>query len=213
MGRLWALPAALLSFYANNEIAGLFIFLLIEETGIPLLIPGDTLVIAAGARPQRDLPRTLLLLLAVTLAVGLGSSLLYGVVRWGGRPLLDRYGRFLHLSEGRIATIERWFRRHGVLAIVVGRLIPGLRTPTTIMAGLSDVPYRVFVPATMLAAAIWALVYYLIGVFFAREWRAIRQVTHGGAILIGVIVAAILLVSAVGLVWWWRRRRVQARPA
>jgi membrane protein DedA with SNARE-associated domain len=168
---LSAASAWFLAVYAANELPALFVFLLIEEAGVPLLFPGDTLIMAAGARPDRTLAGALLVLAAASSAAALGSSVLYALVRRGGRPLLVRYGRFLHLSERRVATMEGWFRRHGALAIVVGRLVPGLRTPTTVMAGLFGVPYRTFAPATAVAALLWAAAYYLLGALLQRQWQ------------------------------------------
>ncbi len=134
---------ALLSFYGANELLGLFLFLFIEEAGVPLwFLPGDVLVMLAGSRPGRTPGSVAMILLAATAGVSIGSSLLYLVVRCGGPPLLDRYGHFLHLDTKRIATVEAWFHRYGPLAIMVGRLVPGLRTPTTVMAATFQVPYR-----------------------------------------------------------------------
>src|SRR5947207_6886189 len=103
---------------------GLFIFLLLEESGLPLLIPGDTLVMLAGVRAHGDPTATVTIVLVGSLATAIGSSVLYFLVLRGGRPLLRRYGRYLHLTPGRIASLERWFNRHGAVAILVGRLVP-----------------------------------------------------------------------------------------
>src|SRR6185437_10458179 len=118
----------------------LFVLLLIEEAGVPLPAPGDTLIALAGAQPQRTLPYTLEVLGLCTLAVFLGSSALYWVMRLGGRSFLMRYGHYLHLNPQRLARMETWLAQRGTLAIILGRLIPGLRVPTTVMCGLSGVP-------------------------------------------------------------------------
>src|SRR6202022_4098084 len=86
---------------------------------------------------------------------------------------LDRYGHFLHLNEQRITTLEGWLRRYGPLAIVAGRLIPGLRTPTTVMAGLFEVPYWIFAPSTALAALLWTLLYFFAGSLLASQWQSL----------------------------------------
>src|SRR5437879_8117741 len=89
---------ALLSFYGANELLGLFLFLFIEEAGVPLwFLPGDVLVMLAGSRPDRTPGSVAMLLIAATAGVSIGSSLLYAVVRRGGPMLLDRHGHFLHL--------------------------------------------------------------------------------------------------------------------
>ena len=103
---LQAFVDALLSLYGANELLGLFLFLFIEEAGVPLwFLPGDVLVMLAGSRPGRTPGSVAMILLAATAGVSIGSSLLYLVVRCGGPPLLDRYGHFLHLDAKRIIAI------------------------------------------------------------------------------------------------------------
>lgn len=214
MGVLGGLAGWVLSLYATHEALGLLLFLLIEEAGVPLLFPGDVLIIAAGARPGRTMESTLIVLGSATLASTAGSSLLYALVRRGGRPLLERYGRFLHLSEGRLAIVERWADRHGAPAIVVGRLIPGLRTPTTIMAGIALVPYRTFLPATACAAVLWAAGYYAIGVFAEGPWHAMLGFVAAHARLaVAIAVTGAALVALVLTLRHRRSRWVAGEPA
>jgi membrane protein DedA with SNARE-associated domain len=124
--------------------------------------------------------------------------------------LLARYGRFLHLNERRVATMEGWFRRHGALAIVVGRLIPGLRTPTTVMAGLFGVPYRTFAPATAVAALLWAAAYYLLGALLHRHWQELVNGLVGDVDLpVAIAIGLVLAASIAGMVRW---RGARAAP-
>jgi membrane protein DedA with SNARE-associated domain len=199
---LQAFVDALLSFYATNELLGLFLFLVIEEAGVPLwFLPGDVLVILAGSRPGRTPGSVAMIVLAATAGTFIGSSLLYLVVRRGGPPLLDRYGHFLHLDKKRIATVEAWFRRYGPLAIVVGRLVPGLRTPTTLMAATFQVPYSVFAPATALAAVLWTLLYFFAGAFLAQQWQTLVASVAANLDDIAQLIVFLLLVAiAVGVV-------------
>jgi membrane protein DedA with SNARE-associated domain len=170
---LSAVVDAVLAFYVANELLALFLFLTVEEAGLPLwFLPGDALLIAAGARSDHTLGGAVPILLAATLGVCLGSSVLYAIARRGGRPLLDRYGPILHLNADRITTVENWFHRYGAVAIVVGRLIPGFRTPTTLFAGLLSVPYSVFAPATTIAAVLWAALYYFAGAVLEATLRS-----------------------------------------
>src|SRR5438132_12957524 len=79
---LQAFVDALLSFYVANELLGLFLFLVIEEAGVPLwFLPGDVLVMLAGTRPGRPPGSVVLILIAATAGVSIGSSLLYAVLR------------------------------------------------------------------------------------------------------------------------------------
>lgn len=212
MNALWAVPAALLRVYAAHEVLGLFLFLLIEEMGAPLFFPGDTLIMAAGARPGRSLIGGLTVIVASAAAAALGSSVLYAVVRRGGRPLLVRYGRSLHLNEGRVATLEAWFRRHGVLAIVVGRLVPGLRTPTSVMAGLFGVSFRTFLPATAVAAVLWASLYYVLGLFLGQQWHAIVALASAHLHAAAGAVVSLVVLAALGWIVTRRWRLGLAHP-
>lgn len=165
-------------FYQHNFIA-VFFFVLIEEAGIPIPVPGDSLVMLAGAKQHKTLAYDLEMILISSAAVFIGCSILYFIIRRKGRPLLDKYGKYVHLNERRLAMLERWFARHGRFAIVFGRLIPGLRIPTTIMAGLSDVPYSEFAPTAAVAALIWSVVYFWIGLIIQREMRYITAIGAG----------------------------------
>jgi membrane protein DedA with SNARE-associated domain len=142
-----------------------------------------------------------MILLAATAGVSIGSSLLYLVVRRGGPPLLDRYGHFLHLDKKRIATVEAWFHRYGPLAIVIGRLVPGLRTPTTLVAATFQVPYSVFAPATALAAVLWTLLYFFVGAFLAQQWQKLVASLAANLDDVAELIVFLLLVAiGVGVV-------------
>jgi membrane protein DedA with SNARE-associated domain len=205
---LSALASGLLAFYSANLPLGLFLFLVVEEAGVPVwFLPGDALIMAAGATPGNTPTTIVLVLLAATAGAFAGSSVLYSIVRRGGRPVLDRYGRFLHLNEKRISTVEGWLRRYGALSIVAGRLIPGLRTPTTVMAGLFEVPYWIFAPSTAVAALLWATLYFFAGSLMASQWqRLVALVTLNADDIAELAVSVVLLGIAAAAVVRHRRQ-------
>src|SRR5215813_8777445 len=169
----------LLDFFNAHKFGGLFFLVLIEEAGIPIPVPGDALVMIAGlARHKTPLYAAQVLALASS-AVFLGSSILYFVARSGGRPLVAKYGRYLRLNEKRLERLERWFARHGLLALIVGRLIPGLRIPTTILAGISGMPYTIYAPTAALAAVIWSAFFFFLGALVQHEVRYITSIIAG----------------------------------
>jgi membrane protein DedA with SNARE-associated domain len=215
MSSLSAIVTTLVAFYSANEALALFLFLMVEEAGVPLwFIPGDALVMAAGARPGNTPATVLLILLACTAGAFLGSTALYSIVRRGGRPVLDRYGRFLHLNEKRITAVEGWLHRYGPIAIVAGRLIPGLRTPTTVMAGLFEVPYWIFAVSTAVAALLWTLIYFFAGSLLASQWQNLVALVAGEADdLAELAVVVVLLAIVVGALLKRRRSRQPAPPA
>jgi membrane protein DedA with SNARE-associated domain len=146
-----------------------------------------------------------------SLAVVVGSSLLYLVMHHGGRALLQRYGRLLRLGPQRLARMERWFALHERLAIVAGRFIPAMRIPTTVLAGLGGTPYRVFVSTVAGIAVVWSLGYFWLGVLLGQQGSralvllaAARAAVPTWLLLLGGLMAAGSL--GAGL-WVWRRMR------
>lgn len=204
-------------------VFALFGLLLIEEAGVPLPAPGDTLIALAGAQPHRTLPYTIEVLALCTAAVFLGSSALYWVMRVGGRSFLNRYGRRLHLNPRRLEQMEMWLARRGIWAIILGRLIPGLRVPTTVMCGLSGIPYRVYAPSAALAGLIWSGLYFLLGAVLQRRMSVLTSYfaglldTIGDSTLLTALAVALLIALALGA-WqlarrWQTRRTVQPAEA
>src|SRR4051794_13434663 len=142
-----------------------FVLVLIEEAGVPLPLPGDLVMVVAGFRVARGEMNLFLTLFLLELATLIGSSFLYWLAARGGRPLLYRYGRFIHLDRGKLDKAEGWVQRHGALAIVLGRVIPGLRIPTAIAAGVFGIRYAVFLPAVAVGSSLYILFFVLLGYF------------------------------------------------
>ncbi len=214
MSALTALGSATLALLTAHQYPGLFFLLLLEEAGVPLPLPGDTLIVFVGVRSRSGQANAALAILLVAAAATLGSSALYWLARRGGRPALARYGRFLHLHEERVDRMEARFRRWGPWAIVLGRLIPGLRTPTSVMAGLFGVPYRVFAPCTALSALLWTLFYFYLGALFEPQWRAMVTVITGDVdASVGIALVLGLIVVGGTLVLRWLRRAPQPAVA
>src|SRR5688500_18919429 len=141
-----------LRFLDEHAQLGLFIWLLLEEGGMPMPVPGDLVVLAAGARLAQGQTSWLVTVLLIEAATLLGSSFLFAMARRGGRPFLVRFGKYLRLDESRLVKTESFLQRRGLLAVVIGRLTPGLRVTTTIAAGALGVPYRQFWPGCLIGS-------------------------------------------------------------
>ncbi len=198
-----ALRPAILALFLAYELPALFGLILIEEMGLPLPLPGDTLIAYAGSHANHSPLHALVVIVIVALAAAIGSSLLYLFARSSGATLMGKLQRVLHLRPDRVAKMEAWFLKRGATAIILGRLIPGLRTPTSAMAGLAHVPYRVFLPSTSLAAVIWATFYYFVGDALRRSWAPMTAwAGHEPEDAIGLLVFGLLLLAG----WFWLRQ-------
>jgi membrane protein DedA with SNARE-associated domain len=156
--------------FAAYGMPALFGLVLIEEAGVPLPLPGDTLVMAAGAAARPTIWLLLEVVLVASIAVFVGSSALFALIRWRGKPFLLKYGKWLHLTQTRLERAERWFVVRGRAAMILGRLIPGMRIPTTILAGLSGMSYREYAISASIAALVWSSIYVTLGIIVAVGW-------------------------------------------
>lgn len=210
------LTHTLLNFFDVHQLPALFVLLLLEEAGIPIPIPGDTLILLAGTQTHTKLLRESILVVFVSCsATILGSSVLFGVMRQKGRPFLLKYGRYIRISPERVEQVQRWMARRGRLALVLGRLIPGLRIITTIVAGLSDMSYRDFLVATSVAAVIWSAAYFWVGALFGRNAPLFVSYITGlidyvPKWLLILTVCFLLLASVAGGVLWKTRPKPDA---
>lgn len=157
---LWAWAKDL---FAEHTLLAIAIVLFVEELGIPLLLPGDLLMVLAGieiARGRASLTEVLAVELAVSTA---GATVLFLVSRRLGRPVLLRYGRYVGLDPDRVAHAEARLTRYQFRAVVLGRLTPGLRILVVMAAGLANLEFRRFLPAVAVGGGLYLLAYTLVG--------------------------------------------------
>lgn len=218
MSGLHNLVPFVLHFLHTYLLPALFTLLVIEEAGVPIPMPGDLLILLVGTQATGwPIGSSLAVTGVCSLAVVAGSSLLYLVMHHGGRALLQRYGRLLRLGPQRLARMERWFAVRERLAIVVGRFIPGMRIPTTTLAGLGGTPFRVFASTVAVAAVLWSLSYFWLGVFLGQQGpRALALLAAARAEMPTWLLVLGFLVAGGGLgasFWLWRRTHHARQPA
>ncbi len=171
--------------------------LFVEELGIPSPIPGDLMMILAGVKVAQGVYPLWLVLLVQEGATLLGSVGLFAISRRAGRPVVERYGRYVHLGPETLARAEGQIGRLGGRAIVLGRLIPGLRIVTPVAAGTLGVPFRRFFPAVALGAFLYLLVLTLLGRLLGPTALALfERVTRAT----GALVSVLLLLGVLFLV-------------
>jgi membrane protein DedA with SNARE-associated domain len=180
--------------------------LYVEESGIPIVIPGDVYVAYLGKLAAGSAPKLIASWLGIIAVVLAGSSNLYWASRLWGRRLLahSRVSTLLRLDADRLTQAERWLERWGVLAIIFGRHVPGLRIPITVVAGTLKVPYTTFVPSVAVSSAAWAALGLWLGATFGRS---IGSFLTGNLLIYLLVVAAVVLVVAFAVIQLWRRSR------
>jgi membrane protein DedA with SNARE-associated domain len=185
----------------HGLLAG-FVLVLIEEAGVPVPVPGDFLMIALGVHARQGQVSLLQVLAMLELATLLGASVLYFASARAGRSLVYRYGRYIHLTPARLDRAEQWLRRRGTLAIVLGRVTPGLRMATVIACGVFGVPFWRFLPSLAVGGFAYILIYTLLGFLVGPVVLRVLEDVHLPLGLLGSLVPLVIL-----SVWIMRARR------
>jgi membrane protein DedA with SNARE-associated domain len=180
----------------------------LEDFGVP--VPGETvLIIAAIYAGTGRLNVWLVALLGFVFAV-LGDNVGFGIGHFGGRPLADRYGKYIFLTPERLDKTEEFFNRHGGKVIVIARFVEGLRQANGLIAGISGMHWTRFIPFNMLGAALWVAVWVSIGYFSGNNINSIYHTVTRYQTYFAVAVG-LLIVALIARHFWRRRKRRTAR--
>jgi membrane protein DedA with SNARE-associated domain len=145
---------------------------------------------------------------AGTLGYTLGAVLGWAIGAFGGRPFLERHGRWLHLGGDRFARADRWFARWGDATAFVGRLTPVARSFVSVPAGVFELPLGRYTLLTFLGSTIWCTGFAVAGFLLGSSWERLH---HDFRYVEYAIVIA--LVAGVGWLILKRRSRPAGRPA
>jgi membrane protein DedA with SNARE-associated domain len=160
-------------FVLEHQSSGLFVVIFLEELGIPLPAPGDVAIMYGGYLTTIGAIPYPLAYLAVVAGAVLGSACNLTISRKYGRPFIQRFGKYVGVTEDRLLHAEALFKRWGPWAIIIGRHIPGMRIVLSALSGILGVPYRVFIPCVFVSALVWAAIFLEIG---RRVGPRIREV-------------------------------------
>ena len=190
--------------------AAAFGLLYLEESGVPMPMPGDVFVMYVGHHSAASLLTLVAAWLGLVGVVVLGASNLYFISRRWGRSIVEhRLAKVLHLTPARIDQAERWFARWGVWTLVFGRHIPGLRVPLTVAAGIFRVRYPVFVASVAISTAVWAGFFLTLGAVFGGRIGHLLSLHREGYV---ILPAAVVIAFAVYLTILLRRAAGSPSP-
>jgi membrane protein DedA with SNARE-associated domain len=202
------------SLYGAVGYLGVMIAMAIESAMIPL--PSELILPYAGflvSDPNQVEPLThgpwsfWIVVIVATIGNTIGSLIAYAIGAWGGRPFLERWGRYLLIRPHEIEVAERFFERYGSATAFFSRLLPIVRTFISFPAGVARMPLGRFVAYSTAGAFIWSTVLVFAGVQLGARWQDIRHALQPFDLLIAVGVVALVVL----FIWWrlgrpgWRR--------
>ena len=187
------------AFIASLGYWGIGILMAIESCNIP--IPSELILPFGGYLVSTGQLAFFAAALAGTIGGTIGSLASYYIGLFGGRPFLDRYGRYFGATPGRIAMAENWFNRYDIWTVFFTRLLPGIRTFISLPAGVARVNITLFTLYTFLGTLIWSLFLTYVGFTLGVHWEIVSSWFHRADLLL--LVAILLLIAY----WLWHCRR------
>ncbi len=189
----------ILNFIANTynllQWPGVVALMALESACIPF--PSELIMPLAGWMliKEQSLPATYTVLAGVFGAIGntVGSVIAYYVGMWAGRPLLNKYGRYILISQHDLDIADRWFKRRGGWTVFVGRLLPLIRTYISLPAGIARMNIFKFLAYTFTGSFFWSTGLAYGGYLLGEHWEQLRNVMRPFdplfiAIIVGLIV-------------------------
>jgi membrane protein DedA with SNARE-associated domain len=189
------------SLMAWSGYGGIIILMAIESACIPL--PSELIMPFAGYLVYEGTLRLVWVATAGAIGCNLGSLVAYEIGCYGGRPLVERYGHWMLMGRRELDWADRFFARWGYLAVLIGRLLPVIRTFIALPAGISRMPRGRFHIYTFLGSWPWCFGLAWVGMKLGENWRGVGQYFHK-------FDAVILVVLVIGLAWFvwshWQNR-------
>ena len=178
---------------SNLGYSGVALLMGIESAAVPL--PSEIIAPFAGYLVYTGR----FSLLGVALAGGVGSAVGSAITYWigysGGRPFIERYGKYFLISKHDLDIADKFFARYGNASTFIGRLLPIVRTFISIPAGIARVPFWSFLFYSFVGSCIWTWLLAFAGMKLGENWSGIRSRLHGFDTAIGLLLI-------VGLIWF-----------
>jgi membrane protein DedA with SNARE-associated domain/membrane-associated phospholipid phosphatase len=177
-------------------LVGLLAFL---ETGafVGLVFPGETAVILGGAIAGQGETSIEITIAIVWFCAWAGDSVSFLIGTRLGRDFVMRHGPRVRITHERFAQVEDYFKRHGGKTILIGRFLGLVRALAPFIAGSSGMPYRVFLPYSVLGTGLWSATFCLLGYFVSQSLNEATEIAGTGTLLFGALVGVTIAVIVV----------------
>jgi membrane protein DedA with SNARE-associated domain len=195
------LTAGLSNFIASYGLVAVFILMVGESCGLPF--PSEVIMPTSGLLAASGHLNLIAAILIGAFANLVGSLIAYGLAARFGEPLLLGPGRYIGIRRHHLEMADGWFRRYGLLAVLIGRVLPVIRTYISFPAGLARIDLLRFSILTFVGALPWVAALALVGYALGRNYERVSGPIQTGAIVVAVLVAIIVVI------WYVRGRQTQ----
>ena len=198
------LVEAVTDLIGDHGVPAVFFLMVLESACLP--VPSEVIMLFAGYLVSIDQMTLTEAVIAGTLGNVVGSWIAWGIGMSGGRVLLERHGRWVHITPARLDMADRWFERRGERIVLIGRCLPIIRTFISLPAGIARMPFVRFTIYTAIGSFIWVLALCLIGVQVGAQWEE----WHKRLEFLDYLVVVGIVAGVIYLVVRWRRGTVHA---
>ena len=194
----------------------IFVLMLLESTVIP--VPSELVVAPAAYHAAGGNLDIWLVILFSTLGADVGATINYLAGWYLGRPIIykfanSKWGHLCLLNQEKVEKSERYFEKHGMVATITGRLLPGIRHLISIPAGLSRMNYWKFLLYTTIGAGAWHSILALLGhymhAFVPEEQLNEKILEYGEYIKFGLIILVIIVCLYFLLKWYIKKKKAE----
>ncbi len=176
------------------RLIAVFITMALESACIP--IPSEIVMPYAGHLAAKGSLNIWSATLVASLANLVGSWVAYTAGRLGGRRFIDRYGKYIFLSQKHLAQSERWFQQRGEITVFLSRMLPAVRTFISLPAGIARMDFLKFSFYSFLGSVPWNFALVYLGYIFTDKWEELQRYLHE------FNYAAFAGITLLGLAYW-----------
>ena len=191
MGLTEFLVDIIIGFIDSTGYASIIVLMTFESMFMP--VPSEAVMPFVGFLVVEGRFSFLLVVLFSTLGSIIGSLISYYMGAFGGRPLIEKFGKYVFLDKHHLSLTERYFQRRGDITILISRFIPVVRHFISIPAGIGQMNLVKFIVYTVIGAGTWNAILTWCGFLLRTNWSEIMKYSH----MIDIIVIAAIIGAAV----------------
>lgn len=169
---------------------GIFLLMAVESSFIPF--PSEVVLIPAGYLAYQGQMHVVLILLSALLGSLVGAFINYYLALHLGRRFLERFGKYVFISQETLQKLDRFFADHGHISTFTGRLIPGIRQLISVPAGIAKMDIKLFALYTAFGALLWSIVLVALGYFIGENQELIhkylKEITYITLVSVGLLL-------------------------
>ncbi|QHJ98039.1 putative membrane protein [Bacillus subtilis] len=187
MKNVGSLISEILTWLTNMGYAGIAIGLMIE------IIPSEIVLAYGGYMVSEGTIGFIGAIIAGVIGGTIAQIFIYWIGRYGGRPFLDKYGKYLLIKKHHINMSENWFQKYGAGVVFSARFIPVVRHAISIPAGIARMPFLKFVVLTVLAIIPWSILFVYLGIQLGSQWDDVENIA--GTYTTPIMILAVVVIA------------------